>query len=217
MTRDYYAKILWEYQLLHHTLKKADVIFALGTYDLAVPRYAAQLFLDGWAPMLAFSGYKPANSEMKGDLWEKSEAETFKDVALTMGVPEDKILIETEARNTQQNFEMMDDVFRAHDVNPKTVILVQKPYMERRVWATGLVRWPQRELIMTSPPISFEEYIARTDIPLDRTLCHLVGDTERIKLYSENGFLAPQEMPEEVWAAYEALVSMRYTKNLLAP
>lgn len=210
-----YAKNLWDYNQLHHTLKKADCIFAMGCYDLEVPRYAAQLYLDGWAPMLAFSGYKPANSEMKGDLWKKSEAETFKDIALAMGIPEDRILVDIEARNTQQNFEKMEEVFKRHNFDPKTVILVQKPYMERRVYATGRVRWPERELIVTSPRISFEEYIARTDIPFDRTMNHLVGDTQRIKLYSENGFLAPQEMPEEVWHAYEALVAMGYTKNLL--
>jgi hypothetical protein len=43
----------------------------------------------------------------------------------------------------------------------------------------------------------------------------MVGDLQRIKIYGENGFQAPQEIPEQVWAAYRQLVDLGFTDRLL--
>ena len=37
-------------------------------------------------------------------------------------------------------------------------MLVQKPYMERRSYATFKKHWPDKKLLVTSPQISFEAY-----------------------------------------------------------
>ncbi len=50
----------------------------------------------GGTKLLAFCGGRPREDST-------SEAEVMKAKALTMGVPEDKILIETESKNTEQN------------------------------------------------------------------------------------------------------------------
>ena len=42
----------------------------------------------------------------------------------------------------------------------------------------------------------------------------MVGDLQRIKIYPDKGFQIPQEIPEDVWAAYEALVSAGYDQHL---
>ena len=42
-----------------------------------------------------------------------------------------------------------------------------------------------------------------------------VGDLQRIKLYPEKGFQIPQEIPGEIWAAYEELVRVGYDKYLV--
>jgi hypothetical protein len=38
------------------------------------------------------------------------------------------------------------------------LLAVTKPYMERRVFATGSKQVPGKEIIVASPPGSFEEY-----------------------------------------------------------
>jgi hypothetical protein len=43
----------------------------------------------------------------------------------------------------------------------------------------------------------------------------MVGDLERIKLYPEKGFQIYQEIPEDVWAAFEELVNAGYTRHLV--
>lgn len=195
-------------------MEKADVIFALGSHDLSVARFATQLFQEEWAPLLAFSGGIAHQNDSLRTGWDKSEAEMFAEVAIAMGVPREKILIENRATNTGENFAFMEQVFKDRELNPQRIILVQKPYMERRALATALVHWPQRKLVSTSMPISFEEYTSG-NIPKDRIINIMVGDLQRIKLYGEKGFQIPQEIPNEVWGAYEKLVQLGYTSHLV--
>ena len=53
---DHYAKIIWDYMLLHHKLEKVDAIFALGSTDLRTPKRAAELYHQGFAPYVICSG-----------------------------------------------------------------------------------------------------------------------------------------------------------------
>ena len=43
----------------------------------------------------------------------------------------------------------------------------------------------------------------------------MVGDLQRIRVYAERGFQIPQEIPDEVWAAYEELVHAGYDSRLV--
>ena len=48
-----------------------------------------------------------------------------------------------------------------------------------------------------------------------RVVDMLVGDTQRIEVYAERGFAIPQEMPDEVRAAFGRLVAAGYTSRLV--
>jgi hypothetical protein len=43
----------------------------------------------------------------------------------------------------------------------------------------------------------------------------MVGDLQRIRLYAERGFQIPQDIPDDVWAAYEELVRAGYDQRLV--
>ena len=43
----------------------------------------------------------------------------------------------------------------------------------------------------------------------------MVGDLQRIRVYAERGFQIPQEIPDEVWAAYEELVQLGFDERLV--
>ena len=51
----------------------------------------------------------------------------------------------------------------------------------------------------------------------DTILNIMVGDLQRIRLYAmpPRDFQIPQEIPDEVWAAFETLVAAGYTWNLV--
>jgi uncharacterized SAM-binding protein YcdF (DUF218 family) len=99
-------------------------------------------------------------------------------------------------------------------LDPQSFIVVQKPYMERRSYATFSKHWPAKKLLVTSPKISFEEY-PNEEIPMERVINIMAGDLQRIKLYPEKGFQVYQEIPAEVWDAFEKLVALGFDKHLM--
>src|SRR5215213_9991235 len=94
------AKKLWEYHHLNHTLQKSDCIFVLGSHDLRVADRGAELYLEGWAPVLIFSG--GLGNVTKG-IWTETEAEKFANIAMKRGVSEKAIIIENKSTNTGEN------------------------------------------------------------------------------------------------------------------
>ena len=196
---------------MQHTLQPSDCILALGSHDLRVAERAAQLYLDGWAPLLVCSGHL---GNFTKEMWAKSEAELFAEVAVNMGVPENAILIENKSTNTGENILFTQQLLAQHNLNPVSFIVVQKPYMERRSYATFKKHWPYKKLVVTSPQYSFEAYPTK-DIPMERVINIMVGDLQRIKLYPQKGFQVFQEIPADVWAAYEQLVAMGYNQHMM--
>ena len=84
---------VWRYHQLNQPLSKSDVIVVLCSHDVIVAERGAQLFLDGWAPLIVFSG---GLGVITRHLWHDPEAERFAEIAVRMGVPRDRILIENK-------------------------------------------------------------------------------------------------------------------------
>jgi uncharacterized SAM-binding protein YcdF (DUF218 family) len=211
------AQTIWDYHRLHHRLAAADVILVLCSYDTAVAARGAELWLAGWAPRLAFSGGLGAITKR---FWTEPEADRFARVAIAMGVPADRILIENRSTNTGDNVRFTRALFEAEGFDPARVILVQKPYMERRSYATFQKVWPGKEVIVTSPSASFDEYLARYSndaLSIDEVIAIMAGDLQRIRFYPGMGFQIEQHIPDDVWAAFEELVSLGYDTHLIAP
>jgi uncharacterized SAM-binding protein YcdF (DUF218 family) len=208
------ALTLWDYHRLNHTLTKADVILVLCSHDLRVAQRGAELFLEGWAPLLMFSG---GLGVITRHMWSEPEAELFARIAQDMGVPAEQILIENRSSNTGENVLFSRQLLEQRQIEAERFIVVQKPYMERRSFATFKKVWPQKDVLVTSPQDSFDEYLSRYTNPAltpDDVISIMVGDLQRIQLYPELGFQIPQPIPEEVWAAYEALVQAGYDRHL---
>jgi len=205
------ARILWDYMLLRHDLAPADVILVLGSNDVRVGEHGARLFLQGLAPLMLCSGNV---GRLTAGRFEKSEAATFADAAVRLGVPQSAILIEDASTNTGENIDRSRALLASAGVQPSRIILVQKPYMERRAWATFKRRWPEPDLRVTSPPIPYEDY-PTPQIPRDLVINILVGDVQRMRVYAERGFQVPQPIPDGVWSAWEELVARGYTGHLV--
>jgi len=205
------ARILWNYMHLGHEMAPADVIMVLGSNDVRVAEHGARLFLRGLAPVMVCSGNVGRLTE---GTFEKSEAETFADAAVRLGVPREAILLERRSTNTGENIDFSRALLASRGLHPSRIVLVQKPYMERRAWATFKRRWPEPELQITSPPIPYDQY-PTPEIPRDLVIDILVGDVQRIRVYAEQGFQIPQPMPPEVWSAWEELVARGYTGHLV--
>lgn len=208
---DSLAKIIWNYHHVNHKLRKVDCIFVLGSRDVRVAKYAAELFLKEYATFIIFSG---GFGRITKDFFQKSEAEIFADIAIDLGVPKEKIIIENKSTNTGENISFTKDILNKHGLDFNSFLLVQKPYMERRTFAAFSKLWPDKEFIVTSPDISYENY-PNSDISKDDLINAMVGDLQRIKIYPEKGFQIHQEIPKDVWSAYEGLVELGYIAHTI--
>jgi len=205
------AKKIWDYHRLNQKPEKSDCILVLGSHDLRVAARGAELFLAGYAPLIVFSG---GLGHLTKGLWSKAEADKFAAIALKMGVPKESMLLENRSTNTGENILFTKKLLAEKGIAPKRILLVQKPYMERRTYATFKKLWPEQEFLVTSPQLSFEDYPS-SKIPEDFFIGVMVGDLQRIKKYSEKGFQIAQEIPADIWQAYEQLVAAGYTEHLI--
>src|SRR5215211_3312985 len=96
------AETLWNYHLMKHQIAAADAILVLCSHDERVAERAAQLFHEGLAPLVIFSG---GQGSITRTLWNEPEAERFAQIAINLGVPREKILTETQSTNTGENIE----------------------------------------------------------------------------------------------------------------
>jgi len=210
------AQKIWDYHHLDHQLTRADAILVLCSHDTAVAARGAELFLQQWAPLLIFAGGLGAITR---GLWDEPEADQFARIAVGMGVPQDRILIENRSTNTGENVRFTKQLLTARGLDPATFIVVQKPYMERRSYATFRQVWPEKDARVTSPQVSMDEYLNRYShaaLSADDVVSIMVGDLQRIREYPARGFQIHQDIPADVWEAYEALVQAGYDRHLLS-
>jgi uncharacterized SAM-binding protein YcdF (DUF218 family) len=208
---DRLARIIWDYSQMNHRLEPADAIIAMGSMDLRVAERAAELWNKKLSPIIVASG---GFGRLTSSRWTESEAQKFAKVMLAKGVPEQNILVEDRSTNAAENFEFSTEALKEKGIQPKRLIIVTKPYMERRAYATVRKLFPDIEVQLASPEISYENY-PTDEIPKDLMINILVGDAQRLMLYPEKGYTIPQDTPKEVEDAMNQLIKLGYDKQLI--
>ena len=150
---------IWDYHHVNHQLAQSDAILVLCSHDTVVAARGAELFLEGWAPLLIFAGGLGAITRR---LWREPEADQFARIAVEMGVPANRILIENRSTNTGANVLFTKQLLAERGLDPQAFIVVQKPYMERRSYATFRKVWPEKQVRVTSPRVSLDDGLRST-------------------------------------------------------
>ena len=205
---------IWDYLCLHQTPRKADVIVGFGNFNTDIARRAAELYHQGLAPKVLFTGGLGRNTE---GLLPEPEAVRFAKVAMECGVPAEDILIEDKSTNTKENIEFTRALLEAEGIFQPRVLGVHQPFMERRIKAAMGVYWPELDFSVTSPQVTIPEYLEaakRQGVSENASVSVIVGDFQRMDLYAKKGYQLPQEIPEEAWEAFRRLVEMGYDKQL---
>ncbi len=94
-------------------------------------------------------------------------------------------------------------------------MLISKPYMERRSFATARKLWPDVEIVCAPEPLELDDYfrsIGDEKLVVDM----LVGDLQRVIEYPKQGFAIAQDVPENVHDAYESLIRDGFTSRLIS-
>jgi uncharacterized SAM-binding protein YcdF (DUF218 family) len=212
---DRYAKVVWDYLCLHAPIQPSTVILGLGSHEIRVAERAAQLYLAGYGEHLLFSGGYGLGTSGR---FTAPEAQVFARRAIQLGVPADQILTEETATNTGANITLAAKLLAECCMHPQSILLVTKPYMERRAWATFKRQWPspQPRVTVTSPQIDYDHYFVGA-YPKAQEIRIMLGDLQRIKEYPKLGRQIEQEIPPEVWGAYEQLVRLGYRSRAIVP
>ena len=208
-------QVIWDYLGMHQEPQKAGCIVGFGNFNTDIARRAAELYHQGYAPKILFTGGLGRNTE---GLLPEPEAMRFAKVAMECGVPAEDIILEDKSRNTKENIEftraLLDEMGLPHD----HILGVHQPFMERRIVAAMGVYWPEQSFSVTSPQVSIPEYLVRAreqGITENASVSVIVGDFQRIELYAQLGYQLPQYIPEGAWEAYHALVAMGFDKQLV--
>jgi uncharacterized SAM-binding protein YcdF (DUF218 family) len=130
-------------QLLpEQTPRPCSAAIGLGGHDLGVAALAADLYLARLFPVLVFSG---GNSPTTTARFPRGEAVHYAEHATALGVPPGTIVIEPRTTNTGQNIDYSRDALAAAGIPVTSVMLISKPYMQRRACATIRNAWPEAE------------------------------------------------------------------------
>ncbi|MFC7344409.1 YdcF family protein [Saccharopolyspora griseoalba] len=206
------VEVLWDFHDLGHELRPCDVGVGLGSHDPGVADHVAELQLRGWFPRIVFTG---ANAPTTAERFPRGEAVHYRERAVELGVPEAAILVEPRATNTSENIEFTRDLLSREGVEVRSLLLVSRPYQQRRAFATARKVWPEVEIVCSAQRLALDDYV-RSIGDADRVVDMLVGDTQRVSIYADRGFAVPQDVPEHVVAAYQRLVDAGYTSRLIS-
>ena len=207
-------QVIWDYLGMHQQPRKADVIVGFGNFNTDIARRAAQLYREGYAPKVLFTGGLGRNTD---GLFAEPEAVKFARVAMECGVPEEDILLEDRSANTKENIDFTRQLLEERGIPHNHIQGVHQPFMERRITAAMGVYWPELSFTVTSPQVTIPEYLSRAreqGVSENASISVIVGDFQRIELYAKLGYQTPQYIPPEAWEAYHTLVAMGYDKQL---
>lgn len=205
------ATLIWNYHQMGHELRPCSAAIGLGSHDLGVASAAADLYRADLFPVLVFSG---GNSPTTRARFPRGEAVHYREHALGLGVPDEAILVEPKAANTGQNITFSRELLAQAGVQVGSLLLVSKPYMERRSYATCRKLWPEAEVMCASEPLELDDYIKSIG---DEKLVvdMLVGDLQRVIEYPKLGFAVEQDVPGDVHDAYERLLRTGFDSRLI--
>ena len=205
---------IWDYMHMNMALAKADCIVGFGCYNDDIALRCAELYHQGWAPKVLFTGGLGRNTR---DLWTESEAARFGRITLAQGVPEKDLILEDKATNSAENILFAREKLLSPGLPCEKILGVHKPFMERRVYAAMKVYWPEAELIITSPQLDLDEYIARSmaqGLSEQAVIDVIVGDFQRMEVYAQRGYQIPQAIPDELRRCFDELVAAGCTASL---
>lgn len=177
-------------------MRYADAIIAFGGRDLTVADQAARLHREGRAPWVVATGGVPFDAR-------RSEAEAFADHMVQLGVPRERILIESCSRHTGENVQFALDLLRQRADVLRTLLAVPWPFAARRAAATLRRQAPQVDVICA--PDRMGPGGRRPFGP--RAVRVALAELDRLDRYVAAGFIDVQPVPARVRSASAVLAA----------
>ena len=208
-------QLIWNYLLIVDELSPAHWGIVLGCGDLGVAKTAAAIWNSGYVERLVFTGGIAHLGDLADTGWGRPEAEVLSEHAIACGVSDECVVLECNAKNTGENFSLTSDLLAqlGESLGDK-VISISKPYMTRRAYATARIQWPHIKVCPQCERIDMVDYLAK-NTPADKVVKLMIGDLHRIMEYPKQGFQMYEEVPIDVYEAFERLVCAGYGEHMV--
>ncbi len=203
--------VLWDYHNIPNSQNKSDFILVMGSADDRVAYHAAYLYHMGYSKIFITSG---GVGKVTREIYTQSEGKRFSNILINCNVPSECIIIEDKASNSGENLQFSKKILDEKELKFNIGLLVTKPYMKRRAYATAMKQWPEVKWDVSAPLISLEMY-PDDKISMVMMINLMVGDLQRIAEYSKLGFQIEQDIPSYVWESYNFLVEQGFDKYVM--
>ena len=194
----------------------SDIILGLGSIDYKVAEKCAELYNNGFGKYIIFTGNCGKGTV---GIIKNTEAENFRDIAIKNGVPSEKIFLEKDATTTFENYVYSREIIKENNLPVNSVIVVQKPYVERRSKAIAEKFLRDKKLYITSPEFEIEKfdkyYIANKYTNIEEIVNEIVAEIDINTKAPRYNLQVYQEIPKTIIEIFEELVSMGYSKYLI--
>lgn len=212
-----FLKDIWDYMVLNMELKKCDIIIGNGCSSLDIPVRCSELLKKNYGKLILFTG---GLGKITNEIFNKSEAEIYRDIAIAHGVDKDRILIENKSTNTGDNFRFSIKLLKTKNINVDKILIVHSKLSERRTLNCAKAIIKNKKLIITSPNITFDEYInklnSKSEIEIYNILSVIAGDIQRLIIFPQFGWQIEQYVPQHIINIYFELKDMGYSKYILS-
>jgi uncharacterized SAM-binding protein YcdF (DUF218 family) len=190
------CEIILNYLTITDKLNQADAIFISGGKSIITLNKAYEIYKQGIAHKIVFVGKKGPYTDPS---W-RSEADEYSKRLTELGVSSTDLIWEPLSTNTLDDTKYCMHLLTDNNINPRCLILVTRPFHQRRVYATFKKQYPETEYI-NAP--SDEEY------PLtEESIKRLLAEIDRIIEYGNKGDLEKQTIPLQVSDAHEQLKNL---------
>lgn len=208
-------RVIWDFMKLNQPIEPCDIIFACGCANMDIPIKCVELFKNGYGKKILFSG---GFGKITKGKFQKTEAEIYRDIAISEGISESDIFIENQSTNTGDNFRFSKPILEKNNVC--SMLIVHFATSERRTLATAQAILPNLRMMITSPDLTFSEFLSRFQQQVDyfyREVSLLVGDIQRMIIYPQFGWQKAVEIPTSVIQSYYFLKEKGFTQFIYSP
>ena len=172
------ADFITNFIFVETDISPCEVILVPGGSRPQLAEKATEIYKKGMAKYILFSGR--ANPKIPEFL---SEAEYLKSVAVSLGVPAEKIICENEAAHTFENAEFSLALLKKMNINIDKVILVCKAFHSRRALLTYQYTFPKDTEILVSTTVDNRGLNKANWITKDEYVKIVMGEVEKIGKY----------------------------------
>lgn len=201
-------KLLFDYLYLKSkTVLPSDFIIGFGHFDLKIPEQCGRLYLNKYSPQIVFTGgFGSGSADFKipeGQFFTQHLKQ------LHLNVPASAILIEDQSTNTSENIHFTYNQFLVHHPHLETIIIVANAYRQRRVFLTCKKHLPDVLFINAPPETTYEKEKVLFENKGENLNKLLTGEMDRLIIYTQKGYIADPEIPEDIMQLYLHLKRMK--------